>query len=159
MTDAGAPNRTLKLFYSYAHVDEEFRNRLETSLAMLLRDGMIGEWHDRRITPGTTWGDEISRHLEEADLIVLLVSPDFLASEYCYDIETKRALQRHDEGTARVIPIIVRVSDWRVAQFARLQALPKDSKAVRSWADQDEAWQNVTEGIRATIDDLRQQRS
>jgi hypothetical protein len=159
MTDERLSEQPLKLFYSYAHRDEEYRERLETALAMLRRQGVVSEWHDRRIVPGTPWGDEISQHLEEADLIVLLVSPDFLASEYCFDIETKRALQRHEEGSARVIPIIVRVSDWKVAQFAKLQALPKDSKAVRSWTDPDEAWQSVTEGIRATVTELRQQRS
>jgi len=159
MTDDRPSERPLKLFYSYAHLDEEHQMRLETSLAMLRRQGYISEWHDRRITAGTPWGAEIDRNLEAADLIVLLVSPDFLASDYCYDIETKRALERHDEGTARVIPIIVRRSDWHEAPFARLQALPKDSKPVRAWADPDDAWQSVTDGIRGAVQEIRQQRS
>src|SRR5688572_26894423 len=98
-----AAQRTV-VFFSYYHKDEELRDRLETHLAMLKRDGTIETWHDRRITAGDEFAGVIDEQLEIADLILLLVSADFLNSRYCYDVELKRAMERHTAGEARVIP-------------------------------------------------------
>jgi hypothetical protein len=149
----------MRLFFSYAHKDDEYREQLVTSLAMLRRRGFISLWHDRNITAGAVWADVVDQEMELANVIVLLVSPDFLASKYCYDVEMSRAMQRHEEGTARVIPILVRWSaDWDQAPFGKLQALPSDGRPVRAWGDPDEAWVNIAQGIRRAVEDLRQQR-
>lgn len=140
--------KALRLFYVYAHKDERLRKRLETSLALLRRQGWLHEWHDRKIGAGKEWRGEIATQLEAADIILLLVSPDFLASDYCYDIEMKRALARHEEGTARVVPIIVRTVGWQTTLLEKLQALPKDGKPVDCWAVRDAAWADIEEGIR-----------
>ena len=97
--------------------------------------------------------------MEKADLILLLVSPAFLASDYCYDVETARALERHALGEARAIPVIVRPCDWASAPFADLQALPRDGQAVTTWANRDEAWLDVTRGLRGVIPDLRRDKA
>src|SRR4051795_7874378 len=95
------------LFFSYSHEDEDLRDELEKHLATLQRQGLISSWHDRRITVGTDIGEAIDGHLDAADIILLLVSPDFIASDYCYEREMQRALQRHNNGAARVIPVIL----------------------------------------------------
>ncbi|WP_437282526.1 pentapeptide repeat-containing protein [Sorangium sp. So ce375] len=150
-----APPAPVRLFFSYSHEDEGLRNDLEKHLAPLERDGLVRGWHDRRIEPGDEWAGRIDRNLEEADVILLLVSADFLASDYCFDREMKRALERHDAGKARVIPVLLRPTDWHSAPFARLQALPADGKPVTSWQNQDEAWTEVAKGIRRAVDALR----
>ena len=145
----------IELFISYSHKDEALREQLGTHLSLLKRQGVIDEWHDRRIGAGQEWAGAIDQHLNRADVIVLLVSADFLASDYCYDLEMTRALERHDAGDACVIPVILRSVDWRGAPFAKLQALPRDAKPVTSWPDRDEAFTDVARGIRQVVEDLR----
>ena len=96
----------IKLFYSYSHKDELYREKLETHLSILRRNGYINEWHDRRISAGNEWEEEINFNLEDSDIILLLISSNFLASDYCYDTETIRALEKHESKEAIVIPII-----------------------------------------------------
>jgi hypothetical protein len=144
----------VELFYSYSHKDEELRDQLEIHLAMLKREGAIKSWHDRRISAGREWEGKIDEHLTSADLILLLVSSDFLASDYCYDVEVKRAMEKHEVGDARVIPIILRSCDWKSAPFGRFQALPKDAKPVTRWEDRDEAFLDITRGIRLVLKEL-----
>ena len=139
------------LFYSYSHRDEDLRNELAKHLTVLKRAGLIEEWYDRKIMPGEEWDGQISAHLNEAQVILLLISVDFLASKYCFDIETKRALERHQANTARVVPIILRPVHWKLAPFAALQALPKNARAVTEWPNQDQAFVNVCEGILAVV--------
>jgi internalin A len=141
----------LRLFYSYSHKDETLRDELETHLKLMQRQGLIETWSDRRITAGQEWKDKIDENLERAEIILLLVSADFIASDYCYDIEMKRALARHEAKEATVIPIIVRDVSWHSALFGKLQALPKDGKAVTIWPNKDTAWRNVSEGIEKVI--------
>src|SRR5882762_11279876 len=97
----------VSLFLSYAHEDEALRNELEKHLSLLQRQGVITTWHDRQIVPGTEWAQAINTHLEEASIILLLISPSFLASDYCYGVEMKRALERHDQGLACVVPLLL----------------------------------------------------
>lgn len=139
--------RSVTLFYSYSHKDEKFRDTLAKHLALLRRQGLIKEWYDRQIDAGEEWREAIDEHLEVADIILLLVSVDFINSDYCFDKEMGRALERHDAGEAVVIPIIVRPVNWTGAPFGRLQALPKNGKPVTVWDNRDSAWVNVAEGI------------
>lgn len=144
----------IKLFYSYAHEDETLRKKLEKHLALLHRQGYISSWHDRSISPGSNWEQEISIHLNTAQIILLLVSSNFLASDFCYSVEMKRALERHESGEALVIPIILRPCDWKSAIFSKLQALPTDAKPITKWQDRDDAFLDVAEGIRKAVKEL-----
>jgi internalin A len=143
----GAP----RLFYSYAHEDEHLRDELEIHLKLLERQGLIQPWHDRRIQPGVDWRQELDRNLEQADIILLLVSPSFIASDYCYEIEMSRALERHQAGDATVIPILIRPVNWDAVPFSHLQALPNDLTPVTQWPDADNAWLDVEKGLEAAI--------
>jgi hypothetical protein len=139
------------IFFSYSHKDEGLRDELETHLAMLKRQGVISAWHDRRLIAGTDIDAGIRQELDRADIILLLVSPDFLASDYCYSVEMSRALQRHAAGEARVIPVILRPCEWTQAQFGKLLAAPKDGKPVTKWTDRDDAFLDITKTIRAAV--------
>lgn len=145
----------IKLFFSYCHVDEALRDELEKHLSILKRQGVIEPWHDRRIGPGEDFAHQISSHLEEADIILLLVSSDFLASDYCYDIEMKRALERHDCGEAVVIPIILRPCDWHGAAFGSILAATKDGKPITKFPTLDDGFLEVTLAIKRAIDSIR----
>jgi hypothetical protein len=148
------PAKPIEIFYSYSHKDEELRDELEKHLSILKRQGVITGWHDRRIGAGKEWEGEIDEHLNTADVILLLISSDFLASDYCYDKEMRRALERHDAGEARVIPVILRPVDWEGALFGKLQALPKNAKPVTEWPNRDRAFRNIARGIRAAVEEL-----
>jgi tetratricopeptide (TPR) repeat protein len=145
----------LSVFISYSHKDEDLREELDVHLALLKRQGKIWAWHDRAIEAGTEWDSEIKHQLETADVILLLISPRFIASDYCYDLEMQRAIQRHDEGTARVIPILLKPCDWQGSPFSKLAILPKDAKPITTWTNQDEAFLNVTQGIRRAVESLQ----
>lgn len=142
-----------KLFFSYSHKDEDLRDELETHLTMLKRQGLVDAIHDRRIIAGSNLDAAIDRYLEEADVILCLASPDFIASEYCYSREMTRALERHRLGEARVIPVILRHCDWRSTPLAELRGTPRDNKPVKAWPDRDEAWLDVANDIRAALAD------
>lgn len=139
------------IFISYAHKDEALKDELLIHLAPLKRDREISIWHDREIPVGEEFTREISAALERSDTILLLVSPDFLASTYCYDIEVQRALERHVEGTARVIPIILRPSDWKNCLLAALLTAPTDGKPVTTWVNRDEAFLNIITHMRKVM--------
>jgi hypothetical protein len=137
------------LFFSYSHRDESLRDELEVHLAQLKNEGIIETWHDRRITAGDEFDNSISEHLERADVILLLVSPYFLASRYCYQVEMTRALERHDAGEARVIPVILHPCDWKTAPFAKLQAATRDGMPVSKYPNQHDAFLEIAQAIRA----------
>jgi hypothetical protein len=147
----------IEVFVSYSHLDDRAQKTLETHLSLLRRQGLISVWHDRRITAGSEWKSQIDKHLESAHVILLLVSPNFLDSDYCYEIEMNRALERHDAGTARVVPIIIRPAIWHASPLGRLQALPKDGKAISTWSKRDVAWHDVAQGLVRVIEEVRAQ--
>jgi hypothetical protein len=151
---ANAAIKPVKLFYSYSHKDEGLREELVKHLTILKRQGVLEPWHDRDIEAGAEWNQEIERHLNEAQIILLLISSDFIASPFCWDKEMARAMERHDAGEAVVIPIILRSCDWKGAPFGKLQGLPKDMKPVRDWSDRDQAFTNVAQGIRIVAEKL-----
>lgn len=140
-----------RLFFSYSHADQAMRDELEKHLVMLKREGRIDTFHDAMIPPGGDLDPAIKRELEAANVILLLISADFLASEYCYSTEMGRAMERHEAGEAVVIPIILRDCDWKSAPFGRLKGLPHDAKPVKKWPDRDEAFTNIAGGIRQAL--------
>jgi hypothetical protein len=146
--------RAMEIFYSYAQEDEKLQERLEKHLANLKRQVKFIEWQSCKITAGSEWRREIELHLNRAQIILLLVSPDFLASELHHDIEMDRALQRHYVGEARVIPIILRPCDWEETRLKELKVLPERGKPVTKWSDRDSAFLNVTRGIRFVVQEI-----
>ena len=141
----------VSVFTSYAHKDEELREELDVHLSMIKRQPAVEVWNDREIVAGDEWDDSIKKELEAADIILLLVSPYFLASRYIYDVEIKTALERHEKRDAIVVPIILKKCDWTETEFAKLQALPRNAKPVNKWDDMDEAFYNVVTGLKQVI--------
>jgi len=148
---AGAPFR---VFYSYSHSDSRMVERLRTHMAMLRREGLITEWYDREIEAGSKWRDEIERELEAADVILLLVSAAFLASDFCYEKEMIRAVERARRGEALVIGVMLRpVDGWDGTPFAGFQVVPRDARPISKWSNADEAYADVVERIRAALEE------
>jgi len=140
-----------KLFISYSHADAALLAMLKTHLKPLERATVVAPWFDGYLLPGDDIDVRVRSALERAELIALLVSPDFLASDYCYDIEMQTGVARHERGEARVVPIIARDCQWHGTPFGRLVAVPTDGKPITSshWPDKDEAWTIVAKGIEA----------
>ena len=151
---AGLPS-ALRIYFSYSNKDEEMLMELHAHLKVLQRQGVISDESDRSIRVGEDWQGQISEYLESADIILLLVSPDYLASDYCYEIELKRAMERRAGGEARVIPVILRPTQWSAAPFAILEALPPGGRPITLWEDRDEAWVSVAKGIMAVAAEMR----
>jgi hypothetical protein len=150
-----ASERPVRIFYSYSHTDEEILARLRTHLTILRRGGRITEWFDRDIEAGREWREEIARELNAADLILLLVSSDFLDSDFCYEQEMARAMERSDRGEALVIAVMLRpVDGWAETPFSKLQVVPRDALPVTRWKDQDEALVDVASKIRRAVERL-----
>lgn len=146
----------VNIFISYSHADEAYKDRLEKHLNILQRNGIVSTWNDRKIGAGEEWDKKIKSEIETAQIILLLISVDFLSSNYCYDIEIKRAIERHDRCEAVVIPVILRKCDWKDTAFGKLQALPKDAVPVKSFPDEDEALYSIVEGIKRSISQLKE---
>lgn len=147
----------IKIFYSYSRKDLNMRNALEDHLSTLREAGKINTWHDLELEAGTEWELAILNKLDTADIILLLISSNFIASKYCYGTELKRAITRHHQGTARVIPIILRPCDWNHSDvpFSRLNVLPTHAQPITKWPDPEEAFAIVAQRIRETVDQLR----
>ncbi|MGF6505875.1 TIR domain-containing protein [Paraburkholderia sp. 32] len=140
-----------RAFISYSHVDEQYRAELEKHLSLLKRQGLVDVWSDHRIPPGGEIDSHISAELEAAELILLLVSSDFIASDYCYGTEMKRALERHREGSAKVVAIIVRPCDWKNSPLGALKALPNDARPITKWPTLDDAFLDVVTALRKLV--------
>jgi hypothetical protein len=149
----------VKVILSYAHRDEKLRDELAKHLAALRRSAVIDIWHDRKIVPGDELDRDILLQLQNSDVVLLLISPDFMNSDYCYRREMRIALRRHAKGQARVIPIILRPVDWHGTPIGKLSALPKDGRPVTTWRRRDEALLDVAKGVRRAAEELRQHRS
>jgi hypothetical protein len=149
--------RPRRLFYSYAHKDELLRDELDAHLSSLKREGFISEWHDRKIRAGDEWEHAIDENLNSAEVILFLVSPHFLASAYCRDIEVKQAMKRHMDGLATVVPIILKPCIWTNEEFARLEPLPKTGRPISEWPDSGFAV--IAEELRNLLVDLNYPRT
>ncbi|HIK45482.1 MAG TPA: toll/interleukin-1 receptor domain-containing protein [Leptolyngbyaceae cyanobacterium M65_K2018_010] len=152
----------ITVFFSYSHKDEALRDELAKHLKILEKQGVIASWHDRRILPGDEWDHEIKDSLKSAHIILLLISSDFIASNYCWDIEITHAMERHKAGEARVIPIILRPCLWQPApvgtmKLGQLQALPKNATPITEWPNQDAAYTNVAEELYKTVQEIQQE--
>ena len=141
----------VRIFVSYAHEDDAFRERMEQILRPLEREFSLECFSDESLEGGVPWSDELLVHLREADFILMLVSDAFLASDYIHSVEMKTALEEHARGSGRIIPIIIRPCDWSAAPFARLQALPHRGRAITSWPNEDEAWADVSRRLREAL--------
>ena len=158
-TDPDRRQGAVEAFISFSHKDEALRAELDTHLKLLRRLSVLDTWSDRCITAGDDWRGQIHDAMERANLILFLVSAEFIASDYCWDVEMKRALERADGGSAVIVPIIVRTCLWKKAPFARFQVLPENGKAVTAVAARsakDRAWTNVAEGIADKAKQLQQ---
>jgi len=153
--DRQSPNETgaWNVALSYAHSDESLRRQLASYLKILERENLLRVWYDRQILAGDRVHEEISNKFQHADMVLLLVSADFLASDYCHDVEMNACLSRHQRGETVVIPIIVRECPWRTGVLGAFSALPRDGKAVTSWRIREEAWTDVAKGIEALVRD------
>lgn len=147
----------IKLFYSYSIADEDLRNELEKSLKMLERYDSIRGWNFRAISPGEDWNTITNNELENSDIILLLISRDFLASKYCFDVEFKKAIELNNEGKATVVPVILRQCDWKHEQspLKNLEAVPTNGRPVTSWENLDDAFYDITQSLKATIEKVK----
>lgn len=142
------------LVFSYSHADEALRNELEKHLAPLKRMGRIDTWHDRRIVPGQAFDGQIDHYFSTADIILLLVSSDFIASDYCYQIEMANALKRHAQAEAVVIPVILRPCAWHQLPFGKLLAATVDGKPIVQFPSVDEGFVQVVDAVSRALDKL-----
>lgn len=157
MTDSVAqssPQEPVTAFIAYSHEDISHLRKLHQHLSLLKHEDKLDAWHDRRIDPGQEWERAIDNRLYNDQFILLLISPGFMSSKYCWEQEMTTAMQRHDAGEATVVPIIVRDVDWHGAPFGKLEALPEKGRAVTLWSNRDSAWRNVAEGIRTVVESL-----
>lgn len=145
----------INLFFSYSHKDEDLRDELEIHLSALKRQEIISAWHDRRIVTGEEFGNEISEYLEASDIILLLISPYFIASDYCYNIEMKHAMEKHNRTEAIVIPVILHPCDWHDMPFSSLLACPQDGKPVSKFPNLHEAFLDITQAIKNACSKLK----
>ncbi len=152
---AKATMKGIEIFVSYAHEDEALRDRLAKQLREWERQEVIRIWHDRNISAGREWEQDIDEHLKAAQIILLLISPDFMNSDYCNSFELQRAMEKHEAGAARVIPVLLRPAPWEDAPFGKLQVLPKNGKPITLWSNRDHAFLEVAKGIREVVEELK----
>ncbi len=160
-TDDAPPvrNGLCKVFVSYARIDEACRVRLSVHLAPLVREGLIDLWSDRAITAGSNWERDIERELAAADIVLLLVTPDFVASVYCFEKEVTEALRRHERNEVRILPVLVKHVDLVNLPFGRFQGLPLNRRPISAWEDPDEAWLEVAQGVQGAAEDIYRART
>ncbi|MFK7772534.1 MAG: toll/interleukin-1 receptor domain-containing protein [Saprospiraceae bacterium] len=141
-----------KIFISYSHKDESFKDELQSWLKSLQYSFEINVWEDRQIQIGDDWSEEISTAMEAAEFIILLISKDFLASDFIQDVEVKRAFERHKAGEAVVLPVIIRPCYWQQKPISDVQVVPKDGKPITKYDNADEAWLEVLQKIKERIE-------
>lgn len=151
----------VNIFFAYSREDSKLRERLDKHLSGLRRRNFINTWYDGEIDAGTEWEKEIDFNLSKADIILLLISADFIASDYCYEIEMKRAIQRHENGEAIIIPILLNPCDWSDLPFSKIQGLPQNGKPITStfWDSQETALNEIANSIKESVDKLRHKKS
>lgn len=149
----------LEVFCCYAREDQEMLTQLRKHLAPLVRQSQITIWCDTNLSAGAEWEKELHQHLESADIILLLISPDFIASDYCYSTEMERALARHHEGSAQVIPILLRSAFWQNTPVAKLQLIPTNARPVTNWPDRDDVFHDITVQINQVVSELQARRA
>ncbi|WP_417498209.1 toll/interleukin-1 receptor domain-containing protein [Maricaulis sp.] len=147
----------MQAFISYSHSDEQDVDRLRTHLSMLERDGLLSGWHDRKILAGSRLGSAISSSLNQSELFLAMISADFLASGYCFDVEMKAALKRQDDGLMRIVPIILQPCEWKASPLGHLLATPTDGVPVSDWTNRESAFLSITQAIRKIVEAPKKQ--
>lgn len=142
------------IFTSYAHEDEELKNEMDKYLKVLKRSGKIDTWNDRALIAGQEWDKTIMDELRKANIILLLVSVDFNASDFIWEKELAEAMKRHEEGSAFVVPVILRNCKWTDMPYAKLQALPRNAVPITEYADRDAAFTEIATGIETLVDHI-----
>lgn len=142
----------MKAFISYSHQDSKYVQNLKKHLAQVQRQGLIDTWYDREILAGSDFGSDIQKELDSAGLFLAIVSPDFISSDYCYEVEMAWALERHKAGEMRVVPIIVEPCEWKMTPLRDLKALPKDGKSVSEWSNANSAYLDVVTELRRALE-------
>ena len=145
----------IKIFYSYAHEDQAYAEELIKHLSFLERKKKIKGWYDRKISLGSNWQEEINQNLDYAQIILMLLSPDFINSDYCYETETIRAIEKHRNKEAILIPLIIRPCLWRETEFNEIQALPRNAQPISSYQNTDQAWLEVANGILDLVNQIQ----
>ncbi len=146
-------DKKINVFISYAHKDESFKEELEMHLKPLTRSS-IHLWTDRNIEPGQQWDDEIKGNLKHADVLLFLISPAFMASDYIHNVEIEKALERYQQNKLAVVPIVIRPSDWSALELNKFQALPKNAQPISTWDDQDQAWLDVVKRLKPLFEKI-----
>jgi TIR domain len=146
----------LNIFFAYSRVDSSYRERLDKHLSGLKRKEYINTWYDGKIEPGKEWEKEIDNELSRADIILLLISADFIASDYCYEHEMRKAISRHEKGDAVIVPVLLHPCDWHDTPFAKIQALPQNGKPVSdpSWHSGETAFNEIALKIKEIVERL-----
>ncbi|HEY0755677.1 MAG TPA: TIR domain-containing protein [Ktedonobacteraceae bacterium] len=135
----------------YSQTDEDLKQSFLKHMAVLGRAERAIVWHDRDIQAGDDLNQQVDRRLASAPIILMLISADFIASDYCYSDKMEIAMKRQEKGEARVIPLIIRPVDWEETPFHKLKALPTNLKPVSKWHCEDEAWLEIVQGIKAIL--------
>ncbi len=152
------PAKCIEVFLSYTREDNHLCRKLKEQLCSLEQQGLISAWHDGLLQAGQEHNSELKRHLHAAHVILLLISPSYMASNYCYNVEMRQAMQRHQAGEARVIPIILRPVHWQDAPFSTLQVLPTGGKPVRNWLNIDDAFFDIANCLQRMAKEFRMER-
>ena len=151
------PHTGARIFISYAHEDEPLKDELDKHLKVLKRSSKVEVWSDRQLVAGQEWDESIMAELHAANVIQLLISVDFNASDFIWDKELAVAMERHKAGTARVVPVILRKCDWDDLPYAALQALPRNATPVTEYPDRDVAYTEVAQGVEQLVDQINEQ--
>jgi len=146
----------IKLFISYAHADEEQKNRFVQLLNELTINGLLEEWSDQKLTPGLKWDKEIKRKLEESQIVLFLITKSFFKSDYINDVEIKNTIDRYNQNEVLIVPIILEECDFKCSTLKEYQALPKNAQPISTWNSEIDAWLDVIAGLKRSIDYLKQ---
>ena len=146
----------MKAFISYSHKDENYLERLKIHLAQIKRDGLLTEWTDKEIHAGENLDNNIDNALSNSEIFLALISPDYIASNYCYEKEFETAQKMQDDGKLIIVPIILEPCDWQKTPFGNLKAIPKDGKSISEFTNQNIAFLNIIDELRRLIDFSKQ---
>ena len=155
--DVSQQEKKVKVFLSYSHEDEKFKEKLDQHLAPLKRNGKITTWNDGKLLPGSELDAEIKEQLRQADIIILMISSSFFNSDYCWETEMSEAIKRAKNGECRIIPVIVRECMWEATEFRGFLALPKDGKPINEYGNEDKAYTEIARRVNAIIEEIRQE--
>lgn len=147
-------NKKIKVFLSYSHKDIKYKQELDKHLTPLKTSERIETWNDEELKVGSEFNQEIKERLESYDIIVLLISSDFLSSDYCRDIEMENAIKRAKAQQCHIVPVIVRPCMWKETPIKEFLALPKEGKPINKYKEKDDAYLEVASGIKKIVEDI-----